>query len=80
MAMSPGRKILKKILRTNPCSLRALAREAELSHVHLIQMRDGKRAVTEDAAIKIKKALKNWSKITGKLAEELEVLFPGKEE
>ena len=44
-----------------PCSLRALAREADLSHTVLVHIRAGKRAVTPALARRVAKALRTWA-------------------
>ncbi|MFI5168076.1 MAG: helix-turn-helix domain-containing protein [Thermoanaerobaculales bacterium] len=48
-------------LRTAPCSLRALAREAGVSHVQLLHITQGKRRATSDVAAKVADALDRWS-------------------
>ena len=44
-----------------PCSLRALAREAGLSHTILQNVRNGTRAVTPALARRVAKALSGWA-------------------
>ena len=72
MALPAKQRILRKIIRQNPCSLRALAREAGVPHASMIQARDGERNVTPDMAKKIVAALRRWAATCNRLADELE--------
>jgi len=47
-------------LEAAPCTLRALAREADLSHTVLVHIRAGKRAVTPALARRVAVALAGW--------------------
>ena len=69
-------KALRKIVRENPCSLRRLADEAGLSHANLLKAGEGERNLTPDAARKLAKALRRWSEIFGRLADEMETAMP----
>ena len=51
-----------RALRVAPCSLRALARIAGVSHVQLLHITQGKRRATVAVARKVAKALDGWSK------------------
>lgn len=44
-----------------PCSLRALARTARVSHVQLLHLTQGKRRATPAVAAKVAAALDAWS-------------------
>lgn len=48
-------------LRAAPCSLRALARTAGVSHVQLLHITQGKRRATPAVAAKVAQALDAWS-------------------
>jgi len=54
-----------------PCSLRALARAAGVSHVLLIKIRDGQLRATEEVAIAIAEALDGWAEMCTGGAEGL---------
>ncbi len=51
-----------------PCSLRALAREAHLSHVLLVQITKGRQKATPVVASKVADALARWGARCGKAA------------
>jgi transcriptional regulator with XRE-family HTH domain len=48
-------------LRAAPCSLRALARTAGVSHVQLLHIKQGKRRATPAVAKRVARALTGWS-------------------
>jgi hypothetical protein len=76
MAMPARQRILRKIIRENPCSLRALARQSGVPHASMIQARDGERNVTPDMAKKIVAALRQWAATCNRLADDLEATTP----
>ena len=51
---------LTAALESAPCSLRALAREAGISHVHLLRIRRGLMVPTSATAEKLAVALATW--------------------
>ncbi len=62
----------RRTLRDAPCSLRALAREAGLSHSTLLRARDGELPVSPAIVEAVVDALRRWGKRCAKLADELE--------
>jgi len=52
---------LRKAIRRAPCSTRALAREAKVSHVMLALIVNGKENATPRVALKVAQALEQWS-------------------
>ena len=62
---------LVRAVRTAPCSLRALAREAGVSHALLVMILGGQRAATPAAATKIAAALDQWGERCRKAAAQL---------
>jgi transcriptional regulator with XRE-family HTH domain len=50
-----------RALESAPCSLRALARTAGVSHVQLLHITQGKRRATPAVAAKVAEALDTWS-------------------
>lgn len=51
---------LARAVKAAPCSIRALAREAGVSHTLLAMILRGERAATAAAAVKIAAALERW--------------------
>ena len=54
MSLNP---VLRRAIQRAPCSVRALARTAGVSHVMLAQIVRGKEAATERVAVKVARAL-----------------------
>ena len=65
-------KKFREALKRSPASIRALAREAGISHVSLIRIRDGDQKLTTDVRKKIIRALRVWSRGYARLADNLE--------
>ncbi len=63
---------LRRALNDAPCSLRALAREAEVPPSTLVRARKGEIGVTPAVALALAKALRRWSDRCAKAAERLE--------
>jgi len=57
MALDP---VLRRAIKRAPCSVRALARTAGVSHVMLAQIVRGKEAATPRVALKVARALHAW--------------------
>ena len=53
--------VLKRAIRRAPCSIRALARTAGVSHVMLAAIVTGKERVTPRVAMLVARALEKWS-------------------
>jgi transcriptional regulator with XRE-family HTH domain len=52
--------VVRRALRRAPCSIRALARAAGVSHVLLAEIRRGRKAVTPRVARMVAAALEQW--------------------
>lgn len=67
--------VAKAVERT-PTSIRALAREAGVPHVSLLQVRDGDLGASPELAKAVAEALEGWSgelsELAGGIREELE--------
>jgi hypothetical protein len=77
--MTTGRVVLRRVLRGCPGSMRALAREAGVSHGLLMAVRGGERRLTAATRGAVVQALRRWSGTCAALADELEAaeLEPG---
>lgn len=64
-------ELIREVLEQSPASIRALAREAGLSHVHLLEVRDGERRLTPDVARRLSEALQRWATTCEDLAARL---------
>ena len=53
-------RTVARAIAASPCSLRALARTAGVSHVLLLGIRHGRRAATPAVALKVARALATW--------------------
>ena len=62
---------MKDAIDAAPCTLRALARQAGVSHSLLLMIRDGDRRCTRDAARKVVAALESWSRDCSAAADGL---------
>lgn len=62
---------MRRVLQETPGSIRALAREAGVSHVLLTKIRDGDRRLTPDTREALAAALERWSDSLDSLATEL---------
>lgn len=71
--MSGGEAILRRVLEEAPGSIRELAREAGVSHVLLLGIRDGRRRLTPETRDAVAGALRGWAGRLEELADELEV-------
>jgi len=58
-------------LKAAPCSLRALARTAGVSHVQLLHITQGKRRATPAVARRVARALERWSETCGRAAARI---------
>ena len=74
--MESQREAIRQILQQAPGSIRELAREAELTHAALIQVRDGKTTLTPESVRKVAGALRRWSATCAELADRLETAQP----
>ena len=57
MTLDPA---LRRAIRRAPCTIRALAREARVSHVMLVGIVTGRERATSRVALKVAKALERW--------------------
>lgn len=64
--------MLQRILRETPTSIRALAREAGVSHRLLQAIRDGDRRLTPATRDAVLRALRTWADTCSGLADDLE--------
>jgi len=64
--------VLGRVLKGSPGSIRALAREAGVSHGLLVQIRDGGRRLTPETRRRLATALRRWSETCEELADDLE--------
>jgi hypothetical protein len=53
--------VLRRAVRRAPCSIRALARRAGVSHVMLAAVVTGHERATQRVALKVAKALEQWA-------------------
>ena len=72
MSRDPVHKALTVVLEKMPVSIRELARRAGVSHVLLIQARDGEARLTPDVARRVVAALREMSDEMTGLADVLE--------
>ena len=63
-------------LKTAPCSLRALARTAGVSHVQLLHITQGKRRATPAVARRVARALESWSETCARAAARIRQTEP----
>jgi transcriptional regulator with XRE-family HTH domain len=63
---------VRRALDRAPCSLRRLAREADVPHSTLVRIQKGEREATLDVAHRVARALSAWGKQCQKLAEAVE--------
>lgn len=63
---------LRRVLDDAPFSIRALAREAGVSHGLLTKIRDGERRLTEETREALVAALRRWGEQCNELADQLE--------
>lgn len=75
-SMDARTRAVARALKHAPCSLRALAREASISHVWLVQIREGRRPATAATAAKIARALRVWSATCDRLAAAIDRSTP----
>lgn len=71
-AMSDPRAALRQALEATPTSIRALAREAGVSHRLLRLVRDGERRLTPETRDAVADALRRWAEDCRGGAEALE--------
>lgn len=62
---------LVRAVNAAPCSLRALAREASVSHALLVMILAGDRAATPVVTVKVAAALERWGARCRRAAEQL---------
>ncbi len=72
MVTTKPRMILKKAISAGPASIRTLAREAGVSHVTLLKVRNGDARLTPKVARGLVRALRKWSRLYADLADKLE--------
>lgn len=53
--------VLRRAVRGAPCTIRALARTAGVSHVMLAAIVNGRERATPRVALKVAKALESWA-------------------
>ncbi len=53
--------VIARAIRRAPCSIRALAREAEVSHAMLAAIVTGHERATRRVALKVARALETWA-------------------
>ncbi len=53
--------VLRRAIRRAPCSIRALARTAGVSHVMLQGIVTGRKRATQRVALKVARALETWA-------------------
>ena len=70
--MEETRAVLRRILEDAPGSIRAIAREADVSHALLVAIRDGDRRLTPRTREALTAALRRWADRCERLAEDLE--------
>jgi transcriptional regulator with XRE-family HTH domain len=66
------RRVLRRVLEQQPCSLRRLAEAAGVDHATLLKAAAGERNLTAEAAAKLVKALRTWGTLCNRLAQQLE--------
>ena len=52
--------VVRRAIRRAPCSIRALARTAGVSHVVLAEIVNGRERATQRVALKVARALEQW--------------------
>jgi transcriptional regulator with XRE-family HTH domain len=62
---------VRKAIRANPASMRALARGAGISHALLLRILTSERAVTRDVAERLAAALDRWGSDCTQAAESI---------
>ena len=72
MASGSVERMLAKVLRQVPASIREIGRAAKVPHVTLIRARDRKDRLSHAAAQRVVRTLRRWGKLCNKLADELE--------
>ena len=65
-------KQFQRAIDRSPASLRALAREAGISHVTLVRVRAGDFNLTPDVRERLVKVFRKWSALYADLADRLE--------
>jgi hypothetical protein len=53
--------VVRRAIRRAPCTIRALARDAEVSHVMLQGIVTGRERATERVALNVARALETWA-------------------
>lgn len=53
--------VVRRAIRRAPCSIRALAREADVSHVVLAEIVNGREPATLRVSLKVARALESWA-------------------
>jgi len=74
--MDARTRAVVRALEHAPCSLRALAREAGVSHVWLVQIHKGRRPASVATAAKIARALRLWGATCERLAAAIDRSTP----
>lgn len=74
--MEDGQAVVERVLQEVPGSLRALAREAGVSHGLLVAIRQGRRSLTPETREKLVGALRSWGETCHALAATLSETAP----
>lgn len=69
--------VLRRAIRRAPCTMRALAREAGVSHVMLQGIVAGREKATPRVALKVARALDQWAKRCGTEAASVRAAVKG---
>jgi hypothetical protein len=62
---------VRRAIRDSPCSIRALAREAGVSHSTLVLIRGGKIEASLDVAVSVSTALLSWGNTCLRFATDI---------
>ena len=69
--------VVRRAIRRAPCSIRALARTAGVSHVVLAEIVNGRERATQRVALKVAQALEAWAARCGGEAAAVRVAVKG---
>lgn len=72
MRTDPLTSAVRRALKDAPCSMRALAREAGISHANLVRIIAGSRPATQGVADAVASALRTWGERCSRLADAVE--------
>jgi transcriptional regulator with XRE-family HTH domain len=71
--------VLRRAIRRAPCTIRALARAAGVSHVMLAQIVAGREHATVRVALKVARALERWAARCGGEAAAVRAAVAGRQ-